>query len=146
MEIRCTYEDDYDGDGVVLAAVKNNEVVGLRYLADFVLTRSSGCEWVEALCRAANVMDERQLPNASDKATLNRMANAARKCADCPKPLRGRSYVASELLDMVRAELSRAHVEKFAIYKEECRKQLAQLGEVVEGNVVGFEFLPTKKD
>ena len=142
-KITTDWLGDYDGNGPALAAVKDGNVIGLRYYADFFPTvRDTAPAWVQAVYNHANGIDEKGRPFATTKMILNRVAHYARKCADCPTAANGKPYSPAELIELAQAVLNMERCNKFTQYKEECRKELAQLGEVVEGNVLGLEFIP----
>ena len=132
---------DYHGCGKAWAAIKDGQVVALRYMGDCPRDWPDKPAWIAAVEQAADGLDESFLPTAGSSKALTAIAQAASACEDCPAPPRRERYRPAELLSMARAALAAADTANFAAYRRKCREELAKLGEVVSGECSCFEFM-----
>jgi hypothetical protein len=131
---------DYRGCGKAWAAVKDGEIVALRYMgAD--RTPYDVPAWVKAVQADCEGIDERCLPDAWSSHGLAKLAAAAAACPDCPTPPRRARYRPKELLSMARAVLAAADETNFTDYRTRCRAELAAMGTVVSGMCSCTEFV-----
>ena len=134
-------EKEYHGCGKAWAAIKDGQVVALRYMGDYPLDWRDQPEWIKAFQQAAIDLGECFLLTTNDGSTkLAAIAAAAEACADCPRPPRHRRYRPTELLTMARAARAAAEAASFQVYRARCREELAQLGEVKSGMCSCHEF------
>jgi hypothetical protein len=128
---------DYHGCGKAWAAVKEDQVVALRYMGEDHTgnwpTEPELPAWVKAVRRAAMGSDTRGLPTSWASRNLAKLAAAAEAAGDCPRPPRRPRYRPTELLTMARAAILAVDGAQFGAYRERCRAELGQIGEVVSG-------------
>jgi hypothetical protein len=136
-------ERDYHGAGKAWAAIRDGEVVALRYMGDHPIAGHGDYEvpdWVRAVMQASTGLDDSFLPVCRGSQALAALASAAQACADCPVPQRRERYRPAELLTMARAALAALDAAAFEAYRAKCRTELAELGEVRSGVAGGHEF------
>jgi hypothetical protein len=135
---------DYHGCGKAWAAIKNGEVIAIRYMGDDLYIRS-GCEnllaWIKAVDKNCEGLDSHFLPTVHSSKGLSKMAQAAESAGDCPQKPRGGRYRPKELLTMARAALTAAKGAAFAKHRETARAELALLGNVISGMCSCTEFV-----
>lgn len=141
---KACLDSQYRGAGKAWAAVKNGEVVAVRYMDEvplpgFGTTPLPG--WVKAVNSNAEGRDHHWLPTAWSSKALSKMAGACEAAGDCPTKPRGGRYRPKELLTMARAALAAIRSAEFAAYRLKCRDELAELGEVVSGMCSCTEFV-----
>lgn len=133
---------DYHGCGKAWAAVSpSGEILAIRYMGDHFLDWPAMPAWIAAVKRHATGLDECCLPTCRSSKALAIMAAAAQACDDCPKPPRRERYRPTELLTMARAAMTAADSASFSAYRERCRAELADLGEVISGMCSCYHFI-----
>jgi hypothetical protein len=133
---------DYHGCGKAWVAVKDGQVVAIRYMNGNTAQWEMMPDWVRAVLDTANGRDANMLPTSQGSKNLTEIAEAALECDDCPKPLYADRYRPTELLAMARAALSIANSALFMAYRAKCRIELAEIGEVISGMCTATEFVP----
>ena len=126
--------DIYGGCGRAWAAISNGEVVGLRYMSNHSLDRSTLPLWVQAIKNNAEGLDYRMMPTAHSPKGYARLAAAARSCTDCPKSKRGLDIRPKQLLQKAVAILESEDAISFSAYRQKSRDELAKLGTVLSGD------------
>ena len=135
-DIQMAYKvpaDIYGGCGHAWAAISNGEVVGLRYMSNHSLDRSTLPLWVQAIKNNAQGLDYRMMPTAHSSKGYARLAAAARSCTDCPKSKRGLDIRPKQLLYMAVSILEKENANSFSAYRQKSREELAKLGTVLSG-------------
>ena len=132
---------DYHGAGKAWAAVRDQQIVGLRYLGDYRLDFLALPKWVRAVHNNAEGLDNSILPTAWSSKGLSKLAEAAESSGDCPRRPKGGRYRPKELLTMARAALRAADIPSFNAYREKCRAELAAMGEVIAGMCSCTQFV-----
>ena len=140
--------ETYRGCGHAWAAVRDGEVVALRYM-DHHVPDYDVPDWVRAVMDNCNGLDRRGLPTCSGSRTFARVGVAAYACADCPKPpsASGRKeYRPSELVSQARDLISALESASFSRYRDRCRSELCNEGWVVSGMASCYELIPKYRD
>jgi hypothetical protein len=131
----------YHGCGKAWAAIKDDKVVAIRYMDRCQVDRSELPKWVQAVASNSEGLDNHMLPTAWSSKGLSMLAAAAQACEDCPSRRNGSRYRPNELLRMSRAILEKHNKAEFAKYRQACRDELAQFGQVISGQCSCFEFI-----
>ncbi len=126
-------EADYHGAGRAWAAVEGDRVVALRYMRDRPIDDSELPGWITTVIVAADGLDSHGLPVIQSRAGFAAMAGDLAARPDCPKPPRRDRYRPAELLKLARVELATRDSVAFVKYRDRCRDELAELGNVVSG-------------
>lgn len=136
----------YRGAGRAWAAIKNNQVAGIRYMGDWhelggVATMESRLpEWVYAMYTQSLPMSEHDLQFTSPKkrGELKKAAIAAGHPAQGP---RGGHITATSIIREAMRIAQEAEKAAFAEWREKCRAELSELGEVVGGMCSCHQFV-----
>ena len=127
----------YRGCGKAWAAIKNGEVVALRYMGNIPIPGYGPTpipQWVKAVMDNADGLDDYNLPTTHSSKCLVKIAEACEGTGDCPtRRPRGGRYRPKELLMMARDILATIHGAEFSTYRSNCRTELAEIGEVMSG-------------
>ena len=123
----------YGGCGHAWAAISKGEVVGLRYMSDHSLDRSTLPLWVQSIKDNAEGLDYRMMPTAYSSKGYAKLAAAARSCTDCPKSKRGLDIRPKQLLQKAVSILEAENAISFSAYRQKTRDELAELGTVLSG-------------
>jgi hypothetical protein len=103
--------------------------------------RSKWPLWVQAVNTLTDGLDQQNMPTYHSARSLSRLAQALASCPDTPKPLRRANYRPSELVRKAREYIAAADAENFANYREKCRAELEQIGEVFSGMCSCWQFI-----
>ena len=134
---------EYHGAGKAWAAVRDGQVVALRYMGDHPIPGHGDYtvpDWIRGILDAAEGLDDHFLPITHSSKGLTKLASAASACDDCPVPPRRERYRPSELLTMARAALATLDSASFARYRQRCRDELAKLGDLISGTCSCTKF------
>ncbi len=132
-------ERDYHGCGKAWGALRDGVVVAIRYM-DHAADWPTEPAWVRAVREHATGLGGSLLPTCHGSHKLAAMAAAAQACDDCPRPPKRDRYRPAELLTMARAAMAAVQSASFARYREQCRAELAAIGEVVSGECSCTKF------
>jgi len=130
---------DYHGLGKAWAAIKDGEVVALRYMADFAPQHKQAPEWAKAVYRAYSI-SKCNLKNISPT-HLARVKKAAISAGHPERGPRGGKIRASYIASMAQHCLAQSEKEEFAEYRYKCRQELAELGTVMSGECSCYQFI-----
>lgn len=131
---------DHKGCGKAWAAIKDGEVVALRYMGDFAPEYTNVPAWVKAANKAYS-LSNCQLKYISPT-HLGRIKKAAIEAGHPEKwHPRGDHIQVSYIASRAQKKLRVAEEEEFAEYRNKCRQELVELGLVVSGECSCYEFI-----
>src|SRR5579875_2365902 len=129
----------YRGCGKVWAAVRDRQVVAIRYMSDFTLSEDAIPAWAVEYWQKSNQSINCpwgyfRLPGRSK---LVRITDEIRQRPDCPKRPSGKPLSRGALESLAIDVVERARREAFGRFREAARRELAALGEVLSGHASG---------
>lgn len=130
---------DYHGLGKAWASIKDGEVIALRYMGDFAPKYKQAPEWAKAAHRAYSIL-KCEIKNISPT-HLALIKKAAIAAGHPNRGTRGGNIKASYIASMAQYELEKSEKEEFAEYRNNCRQELAELGEVLSGQCSCYQFI-----
>jgi hypothetical protein len=138
-------EKQYKGCGKAWVAInKSAEVVGIKYMHDFQANYSSLPEWLKKA--------HFEYFEFSSRACLEPRHYGSRKLAEIKNQViafghpatgpNGGNIKPSDIIKKGRKLVAELEKEQFGEYRLKCRKELAELGEVMSGMLSCYEFVP----
>ena len=131
---------DYCGCGKAWAAIKGNEVVGLRYMSKFAFDASNAPAWVKAAISACSSIEYDRFRSLSG-VELGRIKRAAVAAGHAEFGPRGGVIKASTIAAEAKAIIEAMEKEQFGQYRAAMKAELAEMGEVASGKLSCYQFL-----
>lgn len=136
-------ESQYAGSGRAWAAIKDGDVVGIRYMHEFRIDRDSAeiPDWCKPMYSLYDSYMKYTLLKDIGNHALKQIKQHAISSGHPEKGPRG-GQIKATAIAIATKELWMAEEDRqFGAYREKCRSELAELGEVVSGMCSCYEFV-----
>jgi len=133
-------KDDYRGSGKAWAAIKNDEVVALRYMGNFALNPEEAEPWVCAAYKAYRGLLDDWPASKISGTYLGRIKSAAISAGHPMLGPQGGHIKASSIARAASQILCALEREQFGRYRSKCRDELSKMGTVHSGMCSCWEF------